>query len=348
MAIHADAINNYPYPVMRMPKEGAAIYEKFKQKPMLELTIPDLPEVADNSEYEPPLVDQEAQGACSFFSFISLYGYYQIKQDWPCYTPLSAEALYYWYREKYGDINIDDGGYPDDIAKIAKSKGIPPEFDGINDDANFLVKPPKEAEIDAKNFRIKSYKALPIGTSKYKSSDLLAQAIAKGDAVEISLGVTDSLFSPDPNGIVDLDGTGYPRIAHAVLALGYKPDPNRPEEKLFYCQNTWGEAYGLEGRMWLTEDFINKFMFDALTIQVQSQAPTGKTKLNYVQSEGYDSQSDAESICEEINSKGFNAKVVETDGEFAVEYGAYKSDSYANTLAKRIKDILLNLKIIKK
>jgi C1A family cysteine protease len=257
-------LNNTPPPIQIT--SPSAIYEKYiPESSTLKLTIPNINNIQEtfNRQYCPPILDQEHQNSCSANTVTYMIEYYQ-KRNLCFTTPLSAEALYYWTRELEGSQSMDAGVRPNDTFDLARDVGVPSEKFHSNSRSNEFVKPSDIATKDASLNKINGWKQLDF-SGDVKKSDVIAERIANGDVVGICIYESQSLYSPN-NGIVDVDvNSPLLKTGHEIMVVDYKTD-KETGKRLFLCENSWGIGYGLNGFVWLTEDYVNQGCYFAGTI----------------------------------------------------------------------------------
>jgi hypothetical protein len=100
--------------------------------------------------------------------------------------------------------------------------------------------------------------------SIYPSWSSALQQINKVTPTLITMRLSDSFYTPSPDGIVDQIGSenGDPVRRHAVVGVGtgvYKG------YDVILVRNSWGTSWGLDGHAWLTEPFLSPRL-DTLTV----------------------------------------------------------------------------------
>lgn len=221
----------------------------------------------------PPVLNQNRSNGCTAYATTSMIEYYQRKNL--LNISLSAQALYYWTRELNDQQNLNVGVYPDDTFKLALETGIPKQIYHDNAMQNQFTKPSIQASRDAFINKIDSWEELfNFRYVNADKSDIIAEQLANGDVVGISIFVNSDLYYDNSrNGIVDI-GSRDIGASHQLMVIDYKPDPNNKGKRLFLCQNSWGTSYGIKpeggkgrGFIWLTEAYVERYCHYAGVIE---------------------------------------------------------------------------------
>lgn len=216
-----------------------------------------LPDRVDLSQYASRIEDQGDLGSCTANASTSamefLYRKAGMKQ--PEYSRL---FLYYWSRVQEGTAPSNDSGCMiRDVMKTLASVGCCTEdlWPYVID--KFSDAPPKAASDQATHHKITRY---------HRCADLTAirHSLALEYPVVLGFEVPENFFSVGKDGIVHypakdekLDG------GHCVYAVGYDVTANIDGEYgALLCVNSWGEAWGMDGKFWMPFSFVTRGLAD--------------------------------------------------------------------------------------
>lgn len=186
-----------------------------------------------------PVADQADLGSCGAFAAVyNMVGTAVQNDEEP--ANLSQLFLYYAYRERYGDVNSDDGVMLRDLLKTLLEVGICLEETWPYTLDNWNVKPPPAAYEEAAQHKIKSYHAL------YTASDMI-QCLASRYGFIGGIGCYEGFESPETerDGIVRLPEPGEKLLGwHAIFLAGYNLHKGVVNFENSYS-NLWGnKGYG--------------------------------------------------------------------------------------------------------
>lgn len=235
-----------------------------------------LPNIIDLWHVVQFIHNQLNQGACTGETAVGLREWYLSKAGTP--VKGAPEAAYAWSREATGDLNKDAGAMLATTINTLVTHGMAPaNTDPLNAQDEF-VSPSAEAEKEAAQYKIKDFTMiLPYGNTK--PSDAISKALAGGDPVGVSAVFNTAFYNPI-DGVVDYTkGEMRPNEGHAFIVLGYADASYFGVKgytgRLYACQNSWGENYGVKlpgtsmgGFMLLTEETVDKLIYNGYTIQV--------------------------------------------------------------------------------
>lgn len=71
--------------------------------------------------------------------------------------------------------------------------------------------------------------------------------------VLLTMCLSDAFFHPDTDGVIDSNEPPDPQRRHAVVVVGYG---FRGKERMFLIRNSWGEAWGIDGYAWVSEQYL--------------------------------------------------------------------------------------------
>ncbi len=258
------------YPIMQEPTQEQLEALSAKAEQMQPAETGNLPEETALSTWHPPVRNQLGEGACTGEATITLIGWHILRHKLlPEFLMGSPQANYAWSRMQQGDLALDGGSsIPVALQQIVEH-GMAPEWTDIYGTATEFLAPSIEAEHLASYLKATSVVELPVGIGK-NNANLIAHAIsAVGTPVSIGILINAQLYSPI-NGIARYAGIARSPGAHNIVAMDYRPDPERPGKRLFNCQSSWGTDYGNQGFVELDEDYINQMCFQAGYVEMNT------------------------------------------------------------------------------
>lgn len=102
------------------------------------------------------------------------------------------------------------------------------------------------------------------------SFDELAEVIAGGQAIYLSLNIDKTAWSNPPGGVL-AEYEVSAEYRHAVAAVGYRSTPSRA----ILIHNSWGADWGAGGYAWVSESNLSKHANDAFVIEVEGGGGNG-------------------------------------------------------------------------
>lgn len=222
-----------------------------------------LPASVSLAAYAPQRRHQGRQGSC--VGWASAYAARTILQakatgQNPNQTAFSPAYL-------YNQIALDgcEGAYMLDAMKAMMENGAVPFQQFRYDDSDCSTYPNNQAIQLGRQFRIKGYNRLTVGSNNYKA-DVLAikQNLAQGAPVVIGMMVGGSFMSRMLGqkvwypGQSDYSMRGY--SGHAMCVIGY--DDNL-DGGAFQIMNSWGEDWGDRGIAWVRYPDFEHFVKEA-------------------------------------------------------------------------------------
>lgn len=93
----------------------------------------------------------------------------------------------------------------------------------------------------------------------------VVQSLNSGIPVAVGMGWP---LSRIPNGYLSGQKAASDR-GHAVTIVGYKSSTGKIEDAYFIFKNSWGPAWGQGGYGTVTYSYLNKYLFDAVLLEVQ-------------------------------------------------------------------------------
>lgn len=200
---------------------------------------------------ETPVEDQDGIGLCVFKALTGLMETARFDQYF------SALWLYYKYRERFGDVNKDDGAYIRVAIKLAAEIGCINEALWPFIPENWNVKPPDFGGYPVKN-KVNTYWSLG------SIEDILARlAQPGGNGVIFGMPVYESFERVDRTGIVSYPNFKAEKFlgGHCMKAVGYKYGGD-----LIKVKNSWSADWGQDGYCWFPAQMVTDFWSDMWTI----------------------------------------------------------------------------------
>jgi len=207
----------------------------------------------------PPIFDQGNEGSCTANAGIRFFRWLALKH--PTLVPgphatLSRQAQYYWERALpwNDDTNQDAGASTRDIYRVLQVIGTCPEADDPYLPSTIYSNPGPKAVADAYHRRIKDYYRI---TSVQNLKLMLASGQAGTVGFALSPENAASLDAVGPSGIwtPNLTDTNA-NEGHETFLHGYDDSVNGGS---FLFDNSWGAAWGAEGKFWMPYDFLEAF-----------------------------------------------------------------------------------------
>jgi hypothetical protein len=220
-----------------------------------------------------PVKDQQQVGVCWAFTISTLMeNSLRRGGKMDVVSPLHIVAEDAWddlHRGGKTDGRITlEASWPYDPAKACKLKETPKDVwceDAYHvDQGSWRSDPGLVTEKDRAN-QMGVYPITKIQTlSAPGSFDELAEVIAGGQAIYLSLNIDKHAWSNPPGGVIaEYETSGDYR--HAVAAVGYRSTPSRA----LLIHNSWGADWGAGGYAWLSEPMLQKHANDAFVIEVE-------------------------------------------------------------------------------
>jgi C1A family cysteine protease len=223
-----------------------------------------------------PIKNQGELGACTSFSACSVMEYLLNKN-------IDLSELYFYFQERKddGDITIDGGSTIARSAEVATQVGSCKEELEPYDISKFADTPSIESDADAKNHKV---------VTKYKLqtiNDILYCVGVFKKPVLIGIDVYESFENIGPNGYVPMPKKDEQLLGgHAINICGYFWKSggifNEIEEEIglflnkfkykglyFIVRNSWGEAFGDKGYIYIPAEFLQKYSSDWWHIDIK-------------------------------------------------------------------------------
>lgn len=194
-----------------------------------------------------PIADQADLGSCgSFAAVYNMVGTAVQNDKEP--INLSQLFLYYAYRERYGNINSDDGVMIRDLLKTLLNVGVCREETWPYVLTNWNCQPSPKAYQEAAQYRIKTYHAL------YTSSDMI-QCLAADYGFIGGIGCYESFESleTERTGIVRIPDPGEKLLGWHALDFGAGYNLHKGMIKFL---NSYGKEWGDKGFGWIPLEYL--------------------------------------------------------------------------------------------
>lgn len=194
-----------------------------------------------------PVADQADLGSCgSFAAIYNLVGTAVQNDQDP--ANLSQLFLYYAYRERYSNVESDDGVILRDLLKTLAVVGVCREETWPYVLSNFSRRPSPVAFEEAEQQRITSYHAL------YTSEDML-QCLASGYGFIGGIGCYESFDSlyTEKTGVVTIPDPAEKLLGWHALYFGGGYDLHKGMIKF---QNSYGQEWGDGGFGWIPLEYL--------------------------------------------------------------------------------------------
>ena len=196
----------------------------------------------------PPVKDQGREGSCVFNATTTMVEARQgiIDNNYPPVL-LSRHYAYYKYREKYGDVNSDQGASIFWAFKSMSETGICREDLWPYEPEYFARVPSPEADRDAKLHPLGTYYQL-------ETIEDMLYCIDEGygfvGGISIYENFPDNLW---PGGVVPMPSGSF-LGGHGIYYCGYDT-----HARMMQWQNSWGESFGdsdYPGRAWIPFEYL--------------------------------------------------------------------------------------------
>ena len=194
-----------------------------------------------------PVADQADLGSCGAFASVYNLVATAVQNDQEPIN-LSQLFLYYAYRERFGDVNSDDGVMLRDLLKTLASVGVCREETWPYTLANWDKKPPPEAYAEAAQHKISSYHAI------YSAEDMI-QCLAAGYGFLGGIGCYegfDSLYT-EKTGVVEIPKHGEKLLGWHALYFGGGYDLHKGMVKF---ENSYSNEWGDKGYGWVSLEYL--------------------------------------------------------------------------------------------
>lgn len=199
-----------------------------------------------------PVYDQGALGSCTANAGV-LYRRFLAQRFSKYSAPdedLSRLFLYYQERALDGDTAGDSGASVRDTFKVLASVGVCREQDDPYIQSEFASKSANDSSAEtgsAAAYKIGAY-------HRVLSVEAARSCLASGYPVALGFVVYESFEEISEAGVAPVPVPGERILGgHAVVIRGYDD-----ERTAFFCQNSWGESWGLGGCFWLPYEYLER------------------------------------------------------------------------------------------
>ena len=228
-------------------------------------SMSELPAEVDLRRSATSILNQGSLGSCTAHALVASHMFAQSKQGRTELFLPSRLFVYYCEREREGTIESDAGASIRDGIKSLAESGVCPEIYWTYNDSDtgdrhtFRTRPSNEAYRMAAPNKISEYRRI-------KGIVEMMDCLASGDPVVFGFSVYESFMSQEVarTGMVPFPDYRTESLlgGHAVMAVGYKPDPADSKNVLLIVQNSWGASWGDKGFFYLPEAFITQRLAD--------------------------------------------------------------------------------------
>jgi C1A family cysteine protease len=170
----------------------------------------------------------------------------------PGWIPLSVEWAYFYSLKR-------DGGVPHEGTTVEAMLATL-QYDGQPEESNW----PYTAKLFANTTKWKP--PASVGRLFHRKSELRVATVASiftqldaNEPVLLTMSISPAFYNPR-SGIVSSNEPLMPNRVHAVVAVGHGRGGN---DRFVLVRNSWGEAWGIKGYVWLGVDYLSPRLLDA-------------------------------------------------------------------------------------
>ncbi len=216
-----------------------------------------LPASVDLTPYAMPVGNQGDVGSCAAWATdYTALGYWENKEG------IAGGGLEPMYTYSQVTGGVDDGSTIEGNLAVDEQQGVDDQSDYWQGNFDYWDQPTAAETTHAANWRLTSYADLPTNTTSDSTvtQQSIEAALAAGMPVVIGIPVYDNFFD-----VTAADGGYYDSISgdlagyHAITALGYNASG-------LVIENSWGSGWGNGGFATLGWDFVNGYVFDAVSV----------------------------------------------------------------------------------
>lgn len=192
--------------------------------------------------------DQGARPTCLAFAASDAHA--SLRQGW---DPLSCEYVFYHAQQRAGRPPTK-GAFLGAMLETLKSQGQPAERGWP-----YLQALPSNLS--------KYHPPSSVGTLYGREAvqprqdlDLIRKTLDQEKPVIVLSTLTRRFYQTPIDGVVVHDDQDqvFPAPRHAIIAVGYGEFSGQP---IILIRNSWGPSWGMEGHIWLTEDYLRRHMY---------------------------------------------------------------------------------------
>lgn len=215
-----------------------------------------------------PAYNQGQLGSCTGNGIARVLEYGEFRQVEGAITP-SRLFIYYNERVIEGTVSTDSGAQIRDGIKVVATQGAPPESLWPYSDANpgpFTRKPPAAVYEAAEQHEAIQYQAVTFGAgAPFRTAIAAGLPIVFGFSVPQSF--EDGSWNPATE-VLPLPGPSEQFIGgHCVVADGYDFSCSDFPEPFWWCANSWGSDWGVNGWFRMAHSYFTSLASDFWVIQ---------------------------------------------------------------------------------
>ena len=196
-----------------------------------------------------PVRDQGARPTCLAFAASDAHA--ALRGNWQA---LSCEYAFYHAQKRTGRSPLK-GAFLSEMLATLRDEGQPveggwPYLHQLPSDMSAYRPPASVGDCYGRDSRQSQHDV-----------DRICVALDNGSPLIVLSVLTRSFFRPAPNGLIDqvANEEVFPTPRHAIVAVGYGTVSGG---RVVLIRNSWGPSWGLNGYGWLTEQFLQKHMYD--------------------------------------------------------------------------------------
>ena len=211
--------------------------------------------VVDYTDEMPAVRDQGQEASSIGFALASALSF-QIHKAQGIKVTISPRDIYYRARVKQGTFPADAGASFGDAADVLMKDGAVAE-EVWPYEAGQITAKPAEQVASATHFKITNARRI-------RTVEEIKAALQKSGPVVAGFVIYDSFYGTGKTGIVPMPSKDENMLAsYPVCTVGF--DDNR---KLFKVQTSWGANWGASGYAYLSYDYVNQFLSEAWSIEI--------------------------------------------------------------------------------
>ncbi len=209
--------------------------------------------------FVPVVLNQKSVGSCVAQSVIAA-AIIDERKHGRLHVPLSVLFAYYNARRQYGPKIADRGTQIRLAIKGIQKFGCPDDKYWPYSTNPFVVNRRPSWVAYMRGISRRDITFYTITNNRTKN---IKKALVNGHPVVFGTAITSNFSGAKPYIVDRPSPSDKIRGRHAMCIIGYKESPNG---LLFEVLNSWGEKWGDEGRIWLTENYIIWIQSDDFTV----------------------------------------------------------------------------------